>query len=331
MPKLTKRLVYRIVGATIALLIVTELILRLAFGFGSPVLFQADSYTGYRFQPNQQRVRFGKRINYNQYSQRSETITPTKTPGVLRILMIGDSVLNGGSPIDQTQTITELLEAKIAAVGHSVEVLNASSGSWGIGNALGYLRQFGTFNSDGVILEIGTNDLTQPTSTRQRLDREPGYPSRAPLLAIEEVVSRYLWPQIAGRLGFSTATPGEIPTAVDPARQAALNRQDLTTTLKLIRDQGIPVFVVFVPALRNLIPVFNQPDYKAELLQLLQASQVVAIDTQAAWANLPSTTMSTYFRDDNHPTVVGNQAIVAELFQQLCTSGKFPPCQPKRG
>lgn len=314
---------------TIALLITIELMLRLAFGFGSPVLFQADTYTGYRFQPNQHRVRFGKRINYNQYSQRSEDITPTKPPGMLRILMTGDSVLNGGSPIDQPETITELLEAKIAATGHAVEVLNASSGSWGIGNALGYLRQFGTFNSDAVILEIGTNDLAQPTSTRERLDREPGYPSRAPLLAIEEVISRYLWPQIAGRLGFHAATPGEIPTTANPAQQAALNRQDLTTTLQLIRTQGIPVFVLFVPELRNFIPTLNQPEYKAELLQLLKASQVGVIDLQAAWADLPPATVSTYFRDNFHQTVAGNRAIVTGLFQQLCTSGKFSPCQPK--
>ncbi|MGB3757886.1 MAG: hypothetical protein WBA07_16155 [Rivularia sp. (in: cyanobacteria)] len=92
--------------ASVVALAATEATLRLAFGLGNPVLSQTDTETGYRFQPNQKIYRFGKNIQYNQYSQRSEPITPEKSQGKLRILMTGDSVLNGGNPTDQSNIIT---------------------------------------------------------------------------------------------------------------------------------------------------------------------------------------------------------------------------------
>ena len=118
------------IPASVATLAATEVTLRLAFGLGTPVLSQADTATGYRFQPNQKIYRFGKNIEYNQYSQRSEPITPEKPQGKIRILMTGDSVLNGGNPTDQSNIITELFENKLTTSNHPAEVLNASAGSW---------------------------------------------------------------------------------------------------------------------------------------------------------------------------------------------------------
>lgn len=103
--------------------------------------------------------------------------------------MIGDSVLNGGNPTDQSQILSELFKAKlstsqVSASQVSAQVLNASAGSWGIGNQMGYLRKFGTFQADAVILQIGTHDLIQPTSTSERVGGDPNYPNQPPLLAI---------------------------------------------------------------------------------------------------------------------------------------------------
>jgi len=92
---------YWIPAFVIVALTATEVVLRLAFGLGNPVLSQADPDTGYRFQPNQKIFRFGKHVEYNQYSQRSEPITLKKPKRILRILMTGDSVLNGALHIKE--------------------------------------------------------------------------------------------------------------------------------------------------------------------------------------------------------------------------------------
>ncbi|MBL1200354.1 MAG: SGNH/GDSL hydrolase family protein [Nostoc sp. GBBB01] len=306
-------------------LIITEISLRLLLGLGNPVLSQADTYTGYRFQANQKIFRFGKRIEYNQYSQRSELITPEKPKGVLRIMMIGDSVLNGGSPTDQHQIITELFKSKILAAGHPVEVLNASAGSWGIGNQLGYLREFGTFESDVVVLEIGTNDLAQPTSTSAPVGNDPNFPTHRPLLAIQEAWTRYIWPRLLQTLQISSG-PSDFPvtpSSAEPDRQFQENMQNLKTTVELVRNQKIPIFVLFVPQVSNLVPSNNPPKYKLEFIEQLKSLQVPLIDAEIEWSSLPKKKVEAFFRDDVHPNEAGNQAIADLLFQRLCVAGQL--------
>jgi lysophospholipase L1-like esterase len=321
---------YWIPGAALAVFIATEVTLRLAFGLGTPVLVQADPQTGYRFQPNQKVFRFGKRVEYNQYSQRSEPITSQKPPGKLRILMTGDSVLNGGNPTDQSQTITELFKAKLATSGQKAEILNASAGSWGIGNQLGYLQKFGTFNADAVILQIGTHDLTQPKSNSAGIGRHPAYPTQAPLLAVQDIWIRYLGPALAGKLGLNSsgADFSASPTSQDPDRQYQQNMHLVKEIVKLVRSKNRPVFVLFTPNRDDLIPKANQPMYKSEFLRLLLNLQVPIIDSHKAWSTLPPTTVETYFRDQVHLSVAGNDAIALELFEQLCVRRQLPACAP---
>lgn len=318
---------YWIPSCAIFALIATEVILRLAFGLGNPVLLQADPDTGYRFRPNQEVFRFGKKAQYNQYSQRSEPINANKPQGTLRILMIGDSVLNSGSHIDQMQTISELFEARLGTSRHPPEVLNASAGSWGIGNELGYLGKFGTFESDAVILELSSHDLTQPTSTSERVGNDPNYPDQAPLLALQEVWTRYTWPNLAPIFGLSSgSTEVPLPSALAPEQQFKQNMQQLEAIARLVQAKQIPVFILFIPELDNLVPTSNPPTYKPQFLELCKAIQVPLIDVHADWSTLPKATVETYFRDNFHLTVAGNQAAVNLLFEKLCSAGKFPAC-----
>ncbi|MCC5637239.1 SGNH/GDSL hydrolase family protein [Nostoc sp. CHAB 5844] len=312
----------------IVTLVAIEISLRLLFGLGNPILSQADPDTGYRFQPNQKVFRFGKKIEYNQYSQRSEQITIQKPKGVLRILMTGDSVLNGGNPTDQQQTITEIFQSKLSASGHRAEVLNASAGSWGIGNQLGYLNKFGIFQSDAVILEIGTNDLVQPTSTSSPVGRNPAFPTHRPLLAIQEAWIRYAWPSLLGFFQKNSLSPDFPPTpsSAEPKHQFQQNMQYLESIVKLCRVKKIPIFVMFIPEVWNLEPTNNPPEYKFELMQKLKSLNVTVIDAQVAWSSLPKTTVKTYFRDEVHLNEAGNQAIANLLFQQLCVAGQLSAC-----
>ncbi|MBD2437138.1 SGNH/GDSL hydrolase family protein [Nostoc sp. FACHB-110] len=309
-------------------LVSIEFALRILFGLGSPVLSQADTYTGYRFQPNQSLVRFGKRIEYNQYSQRSEPIKLQKAKGSLRILMIGDSVLNGGNPIDQKQIITEQLKAKIQASGQPTEVLNASAGSWGIGNHLGYLKEFGTFNSDAVILQIGTHDLTQPTSTSERVGKDPNYPDHPPLSAIQEALNRYIIPRVFGNVNLNPFSNQEIPQ-ISPAQvdqQFQKNMEFFKTAAKLVRDKKIPIYVLFTPNRYDLIPKPATPPYKPEFMQVLKSLQIQIFDTYDAWSKLPTNVVETYFRDEVHLSAVGYQVAADLIFQQLCIQQKFQGC-----
>lgn len=312
--KFKKRFYWLLAGVVLAF-IGLETGLRLGLGLGYPVLSMADSQTGYRFQPHQNRRRLGKKLQYNQYSQRSDFVTLPKPQDTFRVLMVGDSVLNGGTPIDQAQTISELLETQLASDYPTVEVLNASAGSWGIGNQLGYLRKFGFFDSDILILQIGTHDLVQPTSTGDRVGRDPNYPNRLPLLATQELWQRYLMPRVQRRFGWKSS--GEIPTTPDLEAQFQANMAYLQEIITQARRQSLPVYVLYTPNWVDVLSPDPNPLYKAEFLALLDRQQVPVIDLQNLWSSLPATTVEAYFRDSVHLTVAGNQAIAKTLRSRL--------------
>ena len=176
-----------------------EVALRRLFGFGNPLLYIADDQIGYLLAPNQTVRRFGNRISINAYSMRGEAIAPTRSPESLRVMLLGDSIANGGWWTDQDQTISALLQQKLSTAfdGRSiqpVDVLNASANSWGPRNELAYLQTYGCFESQILILLINTDDLFATAPTPVQVGRDRNYPARQPPLALAEVIGRYLLP-----------------------------------------------------------------------------------------------------------------------------------------
>ena len=309
-------------GCAIASLSAIELALRL-LGFGNPALLQADAEAGYIFAPNQTVYRFGNKLEYNQFSQRSEQIDSAKPEGTIRILMTGDSVLNGNNTTDQAETITELLAARLLGIKKQVQVLNASAGSWGIGNQLGYIRKFGTFESDAVILQIGTHDLLQPSSTSAGVKNNPLMPNRQPLLAMQEVFDRYVMPKLSSFFVSDSSAAGvQVPEEV----RFGENMQKLEEIAALVRAKNMQLFVLYTCDRSDLLPIANQPRFKSEFVDRLKALKIPLIDTHTAWSKLPKTTVETYFRDGVHPTAPAYESIADLLFQQLCTEKKLAAC-----
>ncbi|HEY9609734.1 MAG TPA: SGNH/GDSL hydrolase family protein [Allocoleopsis sp.] len=196
-----------------------EVGLRLLFGFGNPLLYLADAEIGYLLAPNQRTRRFGNRIAINEYSMRSSTITNTRPTSTLRVLLLGDSVANGASWTDQNRTISALMTTQLelavrvasdeSSIGHKpferVEVLNASANSWGPRNELGYLKRFGSFEAQAIVLLLNTDDLFAAAPTSDPVGRAPNYPNRKPPYALAEVYTRYLSPRLS-RLRMKTLT-----------------------------------------------------------------------------------------------------------------------------
>ena len=226
----------------LGIFILLEVGLRLLVGLGNPPLYVADREIGYLLAPNQRTRRFGNRIVINEYSMRSPTITRSRSPSTLRVLLLGDSVANGASWTDQEQTISALITTQLElligkasnqvedaapqekAIGHreqeqssvsssplsvsaedrkfqaifaeQIEVLNASANSWGPQNELAYLKRFGTFEAQAVVLLLNTDDLFAPAPTSEAVGRDRNYPNRKPPFALAELLNRYLEPKL---------------------------------------------------------------------------------------------------------------------------------------
>lgn len=307
------------VGMGLGVMLLTELVLRWGFGLGQPMILVADPEIGYYFAPNQAGHRFGHRLQYNAYAQRSEPLEEPKPD--LRILMTGDSVLNGGNLTDQADTISEQLETDLQQAGQTAEVLNASAGSWGIGNQWAYLQRFGALESDLLILQIGTHDLIQPTSTAELVGIAPHLPDHRPPLAIVEVWERYLGPRILEQWSRWQPPPPVMPPSPPADEQFAQNLATLDAILMWAEARSLPVWILYTPDRADVLTEKTRnPPYKAEFLDWARSRQLPLIDMHNTWRTLPAASVAPYFRDTVHLTPAGHRAIAAQTAAKIQTA-----------
>ena len=177
----------RFVLIGVVLLVLLELTFRLAFGFCDALLYQRSEEYEYIAQPNQERRRFGAKIYYNSWSQRNEEPDTTR----VRVLGLGDSVLFGGTWMDQ-----DSLASTLFTLETSMQMLNISCGSWGPDNCAAYIKKHGAFGAKVMVLVCSSHDAYDVMSHEEVVGIMPNYPDEQYSLAIAELVDRYAWPRI---------------------------------------------------------------------------------------------------------------------------------------
>lgn len=233
-----KGILLGIVTICIAVVVLAELILRFVFGFCDAVLYRTSDKYEYIAQPDQYRYRFFSHIGYNSYSQRSDEPDTTKTI----VLGLGDSVLFGGTMIDQDSIATTLFTKDTG-----MQMLNISAGSWGPDNCAAYLKEKGTFGAKAMILVCSSHDAYDVISHSPVVGVYPNYPNKQYKFAIWELLDRYLFPFIACFLKGSVEL-------IDPDVAVVKNKSEVTKKsavfnpgfdeLKEISDSlNIPFFI----------------------------------------------------------------------------------------
>src|SRR5712675_1333967 len=92
-----------------------ELVARYVVGLGDPPLYQLDPEVEYLLVPSRSYRRLGNRFEVNSHSMRSPEFPGAKTSkDELRVLVVGDSIVNGGARLDQADLATERLRATLA-------------------------------------------------------------------------------------------------------------------------------------------------------------------------------------------------------------------------
>lgn len=178
---------YKIAFFLFVFLLLIELILRYTLGLCDALLYCSSRNYEYIAQPNQNRYRFGAHIYYNNYSQRNEEPDSNK----IKILGLGDSVLFGGTWMDQDSLATTLFNKETG-----MQMLNISAGSWGPDNCAAYLKEKGTFDAKAMILVCSSHDAYDTMSFVPIVGVYPNYPDKQYKLAIIELLDRYLMPRI---------------------------------------------------------------------------------------------------------------------------------------
>lgn len=222
-------------------LVVCEFVLRFAFGFCDALLYcESDKYE-YIAQPNQNRYRFGAYIHYNSYSQRNGEPDSTK----VRVLGLGDSVIFGGTWMDQ-----DSLASNLFSEATGTQMLNISAGSWGPDNCAAYLKEKGIFGASAMILVCSSHDAFDVMTHVPVVGVVPTYPDRQYKLAWAELIDRYIVPRI--RMMF-----WRTKVKLDPDQQVVKNIEFKNTVrqksalfdkgfdqlLEIARDKNIPMAI----------------------------------------------------------------------------------------
>ena len=171
----------------IFLFLITELFLRIVLGFCDALLYQSSEKYEYIAQPNQKHYRFKAHIHYNSFSQRNEEPDTTK----IHVLGLGDSVIFGGTWMDQKSIATTLFTEETG-----MQMLNISAGSWGPDNCAAYLQEYGVFEAQAMILVCSSHDAYDCMSFTPVVGIYPTYPKEQYKLAIWEAIERYFYPYI---------------------------------------------------------------------------------------------------------------------------------------
>lgn len=301
----------------VGLLVALEMGLRSKFGFGQPLLYIADPEIGYLLAPNQRTRRYGNRIQINQYSMRGSEIAPVRPQKTLRVLLLGDSIANGGWWTDQAATISARLQQQLQQQlqeQHSefatVEILNASANSWGPRNELAYLQRFGSFEAQVIVLLLNTDDLFATAPTSLPVGRDPKYPNRKPFLALTEVFHRYV------------LKPKPIPELValqqEKGDRVGYNLEAVQKIQSIAVQSNAKFLLAITPLLRETSHS-GARDYEKKARQRLttftQEQEILLLDFLPTF--MAATNPSGLYQDHIHLSPNGNQQVIDRVAKKL--------------
>ncbi|WP_346289833.1 SGNH/GDSL hydrolase family protein [Sphaerothrix gracilis] len=295
------------------ILAIGELLARFSLGLGSPPLSSPHPTVEYLYQPNQDVFRFGNRFITNQYGMRSELFAEKKKlDSEIRVMVFGDSVLNGGSLTDQDSLATSLLAAAWEKkLNRKVIVGNISAGSWGPGNWLAYAQAYGFFEADVVILLLSSHDAYD-NPTFQPLDLNT-HPQKAPVSALQEAIARYL-PRYFAKI---TRRPAIVqPSDRDIALATDQGISDLKEFLLLAQQQTPHVFLFLHPT-RSEARTGQQENGYEQIYTLSTDLGISTFSLHEAFHNaLQQREADPYRSNDNiHPSEAG-QKLIADAIQR---------------
>lgn len=300
-----------VVIAVFAILVIMELVARFLLGLGDPPLSVVDSEIEYFYRPNQLVHPFGKVFKTNRYGMRSDDFSPRKEdPRELRVMVYGDSVINGGNLTDHSELATTILQNELAAaLQRPVVVGNVTAGSWGPPNQLAHIRRYGFLDADIVILVLSSHDFDDaPTFAPLN---PATHPSERPWSAALDGAMRYLprywqWPEQT-----EYVEPRKQPSTRDIETCLSAEREILEAA-RVARATTIVIQHWQATELRS-----GQPDRGHEeiLLTAQQAGSPTFQDAPAMRAVAENG--SDPFRDNIHINAAGQKALARLMIEAI--------------
>lgn len=307
-----KRLIW--VSITIVIMIAGgELFAQCYLGLGTPLLSVADPKIEYIFKPDQDIYRFGNHIVINHYGMRKIPFAPHSTKNELRVMVFGDSVLNGGNLTDHADLATTILQERLADTNASkVVVGNISAGSWGPGNWLAYANKYGFFDANVVILVVSSHDYADNPKF-QPLNPNT-HPTERPLSALVEGISRYL-PRYLPYFASSKNSNESDHFAKPAAEEATKGLEDLKDFLVLAKNRSKLVLVFQHWEKEELESSEAKPGNK-KIREMCESIGISPVQLMP-YFNEAIRSGNNPYRDNIHPNQIGQRLIAKAILENL--------------
>lgn len=312
----------------VGLLIGGELTARFALGLGDPPLYKLDPDLEYVLVPSRQYHRFGHDYSVNSHSMRSPEFPDHKSsPDELRVMVIGDSIVNGGARIDQSELATTLLAQGLRdRLKRPVTVGNISAGSWGPPNQLAYAKKLGLFDADIVILVLNSEDVADVPGLEYI---GQAWPRERPWSALGELLGVYV-PRYMEKLTGRPHEPPPPPHTTTRDQDIQTCRASLLDLIALARSKGAAVGVVLYltrPELTGQALAGH-----ATLRDTATSAGAPVLDTRSAFAPALASGRQVFLKgDDVHAGPDGQRllaSIIEDLAISLTASRTAPPSAP---
>jgi hypothetical protein len=266
-------------------------------------VYETDDVIGYIPAPEQS----GAFLNKNrwQINERSMGSGPWKPEGLRDLVLLGDSLVWGGNPLDQPDKLGPSLQVTL---GDRWKVWSAAAGSWSVLNELAYLDRYPDVQQEADVLVwvLNTGDLA---AQRSLWASDYTLPRSRPTSALAYVLGKYLLPRLGlfREPAVNASPPAELISA-DTARFFKDRLAQLAATKR--------VLVVLYPDQTELRQ--PTPHYQAFRQAVQEAMtgccSLLEVREQPNW----NTSM---YRDGIHPTSQGNQVLSGLIAQALKKSG----------
>ena len=277
--------------AAIALLgagaIAVEVSLRV-MGFGSFPLFELAGPGVYRTRPNQA-GRFRRRHAwcYDTNGMRNESVPPSFAESTL---LIGDSIVDGGLGLGQSQTLA-VLAARLS--GDSFYTVGCPG--WALGNCLPAIRSLlGWSAAKRLVFVLNTGDL----DTVNIPETELSFPTRHPIWLTQWFARRQAWRRLGGYLGERNET--KAPSEETRASNAAQFRE-------LLAEYPGPVLLIRYPKRGENA---RTEGYFERLASLDSRVRILEVAEAADWSE-------ECYADHIHPNARGLEVLARFLCQEL--------------
>ncbi|MBI3134256.1 MAG: hypothetical protein HYZ14_06220 [Bacteroidetes bacterium] len=297
----------KIVLYVVALLILGEIALRLFLDNENRVVYLEDDFCEYRMAPDQNLTRFHNVYQTNSYGMRSENPDRKQKK---RILLFGDSVLNGGTKMDQQDVLNYILDERLETeLGYELGVFNISAGSWGPENAYQFMQHYVDFEFDLVVLVFSSHDYHDNMHFRKVVGIEPAWPADQPYLALTDLYSGYISPKFESWFGSKyDYLKGFDDSAINP---------------------GWNLFIEYTRQMNKNLLVYHHPDtdevknktYTADgilLQEMLTRSNVPVIDGLGVESESD-------FLDNIHVTKNGHLKMATAIFDKIISDSLLAP------